>query len=167
MKTFVVSVMVLMSVVTNAQTISLLAGKSFSPADYLSLRYTHYSNRPMKLSLSGFYERGTKYKLGYGSYGADLLLHCDQLTGTYPERRDGLTGAIGVNWQVENESWLYKDWPFSKRSSFGIIGEVAYQYYLTDAFRIGLFSQQKILFNPDIGRCRWIVGLSLSHHLGY
>lgn len=167
MKTFVVCVLVLVSEVTNAQAISLLAGKSFSPADYLSLRYTHYSNSPFKLSLGAFMEKGNKHRLSYSSYGADLLLHCDHLTGRYPERRGGLTGAVGLNWQFEHEPWLYKDWPFSKRSSLGLTGEVAYQYYLSDAFRIGLFSQQKILFNPDIGRCRWIVGLSLSHHLDY
>lgn len=167
MKLFAMMMMSLMCWSANAQSISFVAGKSFSPADFLSLRYTHYSNSPFKLSLSAFLEKGTKHHLSYRSYGADLLLHCDQLVGTFLEKRGGLTGAIGLNWQVDQEPWLYKDWPFSRRSSFGLTGEISYQYYLTDAFRIGLFTQQKILFNPDIGRCRWIVGLSLSHHLGY
>lgn len=167
MKTFVVVVLMVMSVVTNAQTISVMAGKSFSPADYFSLRYTHYSNSTFKLSLGGFMERGTKYRLAYASYGADLLLHCNNLESQYPEKRWGLAGALGINWQFDHEPWLYKDWPFSKRSSFGITGEVSYQYQFSEAFRIGLFSQQKILFNPLIGRARWIAGLCLSHHLGY
>ncbi len=167
MKLFAMMVMSLMSWFANAQSISLLAGKSFSPADFLSLRYTHYSNSPLKISLGGFYEKGTKYRLAYGSFGADVLLHCDHLSDVYPDRRGGLSGAIGLNWQVDQESWLYKDWPFSKRSSFGLTGEVAYQYYLTDAFRIGIFSQHKLLFNPAIGMSRWVAGLSLSHPLSY
>lgn len=167
MKTFVVCVLVLLGMVTNAQSISLFAGKSFSPADYLSLRYTHYSNSPFKLSLGAFTERGNQHRLNYTSYGADLLLVCNQLNGQYPDKRGGLVGAIGIGWQVDREPWLYKDWPLSKRSSLGLTGEVAYQYYLSDAFNLGIFSQQKILFNPSIGRCRWILGLSLSHLLDF
>lgn len=167
MKLFAMMMMSLMGWFANAQSISLAAGKSFSPADFLSLRYTHYSNSPFRLSIGAFMESGTKHRLSYSSYGTDLLLHYDPLSGSYPERSGGLSGAIGLNWQVDQEPWLYKDWPFSKRSSFGLSGEVAYQYSLSNAFRIGLFGQQKILFNPRIGRCRWIVGLSLCHHLDY
>lgn len=37
MKKFVVCVMIMMSVVTNAQTLSLRDGRNFTPADHLSL----------------------------------------------------------------------------------------------------------------------------------
>lgn len=166
MKTFVVSVLVLVSVVTNAQTISFSGGKSFSPANFLSLRYTHYSNSPFKISLGADLEKGTKHRLIYGSFGTDLSINYDPTLSSYPDRRGGLAGAVGFCWQVEHEPWLYKDWSFAERSSFGLSSEISYNYYLSGAFRLGIFGHQKMLFNPRLGRYRCGIGLSLSHVLG-
>ena len=166
MKLFVMVVLGLTSFIANAQSISLLAGKSLSPADYFSLRYMHYSNSPFKLSFTSHIEKGTKHRLSYGSFGADLSLLFDPLIDDYQGRRGGITAGIGIGWQVDHEPWLYKDWSFAERSSFGLSSEIAYQYFLSGAFRIGIFGQQKILFNPRIGRYRCCFGLTLSHLLG-
>ncbi len=166
MKTFVVSLLVLMSLITNAQTISLMAGKSFSPADYFSLRYMHYSNSPFKLSFTSHIEKGTKHRLSYGSFGVDLSLLFDPFIDDYQDRCGGITAGLGIGWQVDHEPWSYKDWSFADRSSFGLSSEIAYQYFLSSAIRIGLFGQQKILFNQRIGRYRCCLGLTLSHLLG-
>lgn len=166
MKTFVVSVLVMMIGITNAQNISLLAGKSFSPAEFFTLRYTHYSNSPFRLSLGASLEKGSKHRLSYGAFGSDLSIVYDPTLSSYPDRRGGLATALGLCWQVDQEPWLYKNWSFSERSSFGLSSEISYNYFLSDAFRLGIFGQQKILFNPRIGRYRCGIGLSLSHMLG-
>ncbi|MFW2475421.1 MAG: hypothetical protein ACN4EP_00815 [Sediminibacterium sp.] len=166
MKLFAMGVMIMLSLIASAQSISLMAGRMFTPTDVLSLRYTHYSNNPFRLSLSASLEKGIKHRLSYGSFGSDLSINYDPSISSYPDKRGGLAGAVGFCWQVEHEPWLYKDWSFAERSSFGLSSEISYNYYLSGAFRLGIFGQQKMLFNPRLGRYRCGIGLSLSHVLG-
>ena len=166
MKTFVVSVLMLVSVVTNAQSISLRAGKTFTPADYLSIRYDHWSNHPIHFSLGSFMERSHQHNLQYRAWGVDLLMSCRNNPDGYRSGTFGYKGSVGLNWQVEREPWLYKDWPFSKRSSVGLTGELTGSWYLSDAFTLHSYLQQKILFNSLLGRSRFLVGLGIDYQLG-
>ena len=166
MKLFAMMMLIILSLFASAQSISLMAGRFFSPSDFLSLRYTHYSNSPFRLSLGASLEKGIKHRLSYGSFGSELSVIYDPTLSSYPDRRGGLATALRLCWQVEHEPWLYKDWSFSERSGFGLSSEISYNYFLSGAFRLGIFGQQKMLFNPRIGRYRCGFGFSLSHILG-
>jgi hypothetical protein len=165
MKRFAMVMLGLLSLVANAQSISLSAAKSFSPSDYLSIRYSHFSNHPFKLSSNLFMEKSQRNLLGYTSYGLDLLCVTDPLQTDQAFSAFAFSGGVGLCWLVENEPWLYKDWPLSKRSSLGLVGEIAGHYRCGQYFSLGLFGQQKILFNHHLGSTRWLIGLRLSHLL--
>ncbi len=166
MKLFVLIVLNLLHVAANAQQVSIRAGKSFTPADFLSLRYEHWSNSRLHLCLGGYMERSNRSGLNYSSYGADFLMHCYATNQSYEEGRFGFKSAIGIHWQSEQEPWLYRDWTAKERSSFGLTGELSGLWFMTEAFTLNSFLQQKILFNPKLGRSRFVVGLELAYRLG-
>lgn len=165
MKLFAMTMMIVMGLSANAQSISISGGKRVAAADYLSLRYTHFSNQPFKASLSGFMERSHKNYLQFSAFGIDFLYLSDPLQNPYPKKLFSLGGGIGACWLTEREPWLYKDWPFTKRSSFGLVGEISGNCQLSSSFSVSLWGQQKILFNPAIGNTRWLAGLRLAHLL--
>lgn len=165
MKTFVVSLILLWSMGTNAQWLGVRAGRSLSPADYLSLRYEHWTNGAINLSLGGFFERSRERLLTYSCYGADLLAE-------YAANRNGdalplfgLRFGLGSSWQVVDEPWLYKGLSFSERMNYGLLGEATIDCHLSDAFRLSVFGQHKYLFRSLAGRSRTCFGLGLAYHL--
>lgn len=165
MKTFVVSLMMFAIIVANAQNVRVQAGQSLLPASHLSLRYEHWTNGTFNLSLGGFYEQSRKNKLHYSCYGLDLL-------GEYASNREGYSAGpfglrygLGATSQIENDPWIYKDWPLSKRFNYGLLAEISGEWFMTDIFTLRAGIQQKILFNPSLGHYRFLLGLGLAWKL--
>lgn len=150
---------------SSGQNIALQVGRNFLPADYVALRYEHWSNSPLHLCVSGYMERSQKKGLNYAAYGADLLLNCYASNQSYEDGRFGLKSGLGINWQIEHEPWLYRNWSFAQRSSFGLTGEITGCWFLTDVFTMNCFFQQRILFNHLLGRSRIALGLELAYRL--
>lgn len=149
----------------NAQSLSIRYGRVLTPADHLSLRYEHWTNGAINLSLGGFMERSRRNNLNLSSYGGEIL-------GEYASNREGYEAGVfgwrlgaGASWQVDNEPWIYKDWPASKRSSFGAIAELSGEWFMTDNFTLRAFAQQKYLLNQLIGRYRFLLGMCIAIRL--
>lgn len=166
MKQIVIVMMLLCGCIANAQIICLRAGKTVSPSDYLSLRYTHPSNSDFQFSLSSFFESSRFNHLHFSSVGFDAMAELKSKQSDLLHRKVEFTSAIGIGWLIEHEPWLYKDWSFAKRSSLGLSSEVNGYWHLSDIFSLNGFLQQKILFNPLLGRYRFIAGIGLCYRIG-
>lgn len=166
MKLFAVLLWICCGLNANAQSLCLRGGKTLVPADYFSLRYIHPTNGKFHFSIGSFYERSHRDLLHYSSLGVDLMTELHSIHHQNLNQPFGVSSAIGLSWQVEREPWLYKDWPLSKRSSFGLAGEINGYWFFSEAFALNSFLQQKILFNPLLGRYRFIGGLGIHYRLG-
>lgn len=168
MKTFVLSCVIMLSAVTNAQSLGLRAGHSLTPADHLSLRYEHWTNSTVNFALGCFFERNKSRGLNYSCYGLDLLAEYASSRATDSQPLFGWRGGLGATWQLESEPWLYKDIPASKRINYGLAGEGAIECYLSEVFRLSLFASQKYLLRPSLGSTRFCWGLGLTYNFpGY
>ncbi len=165
MKTFVVCLWIVFGF-TNApaQSLGLRAGHSLTPADYLSLRYEHWTNGTVNPAAAIFYERSHANGLNYSCYGMDLL-------GEYASKRDAATdpliswrSGLGATVQNESEPWLYKSSSFVQRLNYGLVGEGAIECYLSEVFRLSLFAQQKLLLRPSLGSAQFLFGLGLTYN---
>lgn len=165
MKLFAMMLLVMVMMGANAQSISLRFGKNLTPSDHVSLRYEHWTNGALNLSLGGFFERSRKNNLNLSVLGAEALAEWAGNREGYAADAFGLRAGAGLSWQVENEPWIYKDWPFKRRSSFGLLGEFGAEWFMTDQFTLRGSLQQKILLNPHLGRYRFLLGLSLAYRL--
>ncbi|MES2331159.1 MAG: hypothetical protein V4539_16260 [Bacteroidota bacterium] len=164
MKSFVVCMMMMWSGLTNAQNIGLRLGHSLTPSDHLSLRYEHWTNSAINFSLAGFYERSKANTLNYSCYGIDLL-------GEYVANRSSLTdylfgwrAGFGATVQNENEPWSLKNHSYAGRLNYGCVAEGAFECYLSEAFRLSLFAQQKLLLRSALGSTRVAFGLGLTYN---
>lgn len=166
MKTFVVCFLLLYVEVTNAQSLSFRAGQSFPSTAYLSLRYEHWTNGPINLSLGAFYERSRKDLLNHSSFGLDLLAEYASNREGYSNGAFGLRYGFGVTGDLNNDPWVYKDWSFKRRLNYGLLAEGAGEWFMTDNFTLRLGLQQKLLFNPDLGHYRFLAALGLVWRLG-
>jgi len=147
------------------QRVGVRVGHSLVPADYLSLRYEHWTNGQVNFALAGFFERSRKNLLNYTSYGADLLAEYSPLVAGDPLPFFSWRAGIGLTGQVEWEPWLYKDLSFSQRLSYGAVGEGSLDCHLTEAFRLSLFVQQKYFLRRAFAAGRFCFGLGLSYRL--
>lgn len=145
-----------------AQAISFRMGESLPATSHVSLRYEHWTNGAINFSLGGFFERSRERQLNYTSYGADLLAE-------YASNREGFTaGAFGLRYGfgatagIENEPWLYKDWPWSKRLGYGLLAELNAEWFMTDNFTLRCGMQQKALFQSSLGHYRILGSLGLA-----
>lgn len=165
MKLFAVLLLSWCGMIAKAQEICLRGGKTILPAGFVSLRYIQASNSSFQFGLGAYYERSHVHNLHYSAVGVDLMTELFSPKDRFPEKKVGIHSSIGICWQVESEPWLYKDWPLSKRSSFGIVGEINGYWYLSEALTLSSFLQQKILFNPLLGRYRLNAGLGVHYRL--
>lgn len=145
--------------VLSAQSIGLRAGHSLMPADHVSLHYEHWANGGINLAGSVFLERSRANALNYSCYGIDLL--GEYANNPENETMFGWRIGFGGTIQNENEPWLYKNLSFGRRLNFGLVGEAGIEYWLSENFRISLFSQQKILFHRQLGTAAFLFGLGL------
>lgn len=165
MKTMMVCLLIGLSTIANSQTLSFRFGRTFTPSDHLSLRYEHWTNGAINLSLGGFMERSRKNNLNLSAYGIDLLAEYATNREGYEAGAFGLRYGLGASWQLENEPWIYKDWPFKRRLNYGLLGELSGEWFMTEHFTLRGSAQQKLLFNKDLGRYRFMLGLALAYRL--
>lgn len=149
---------------SNAQTIEIKAGRTLFPADYVCLRYAHYSNSAVNICGSVFLEKTKTYGLAYTAMGADLLAQYDMGLGENSDHRFECKLGLGGSFQVEQEPWVYKDWNFQRRMNYGVLAEVAGEWMMTQTFGLCGLLQQKFLFNKDLGHTRFAFGIGLSYH---
>lgn len=166
MKILFVFLFLILQSLANGQSISLQMGRSLGVGNMVGLRYEHSSNSRLHLCLGGYMEHSQRNGLNYSAYGANLLLNGYATHSSYDEGRFGLKTGVGLLWQIENEPWLYRDWTVKQRSSFGLTGELSGCWFMTEAFTLNSFLQQKILFNPLLGRSRFVIGLELAYRMG-
>ena len=165
MKTIVVSLLVFVSLATNAQSFGIRTGYSLTPAEYVSIRYEHWANSLINLSITTFMERNKFNRLNYFCYGADLLAEYSRFRDVSAMPFFSWRGGLGATWQIECEPWLYKDLSFSKRMNYGFACEGVAECNLTEYFRLSLFAQQKLLFRKQLGSTRFCFGLGLTYNL--
>lgn len=151
---------------TRAQEICLRGGKTILPASYISLRFIPPSNNNFRVSFSTSFEKSHRHHLQYSALGFEMMGELQSDKNRFKDQSFGVSSSLGLSWQVEREPWLYKDWPLSKRSSFGLAGEINGYWYLSEAFTLNSFLQQKMLFNPLLGRYRLMGGLGIHYRLG-
>ncbi len=146
-----------------SQSIELRGGQSIFPANYVSLRYNHYTNSEVNISGGVFTESSRKNRLHYNVYGADLL-------GQYASSCDGddskfsYRAGLGATCQLESEPWVYKDMNTGQKINYGLLGELAGEWNMTNVFSLSVFVQQKYLFNKDLGTKHFVFGLGLAYH---
>ncbi len=150
----------------NSQYMGVQAGHSILPADYFSLRYTHYSNLPINAAIGIFYEASHTGGLNYTNCGLDILAEYASSQGDFDKNIFGFRLGAGLSWQTENEPWIYQGLSAGKRMNYGLIGELAGEWGLSQNFCLSAFVQQKILFNKPLGTTRFAFGLGLKICLG-
>ncbi len=164
MKTFVVWMMMVISVTANAQSIGLRLGHSLTPADLLSLRYEHWTNGAINFAGTAFYERSRANSLNYSCYGIDLAGEYVNDRQNLPDRLFGWRASLGATIQSEADPWVYKDYSLKRTLNYGLVGEGVIECYLTETFRLSLFAQQKLLLRSALGLTRFAFGLGLSYN---
>ncbi|SDX02283.1 hypothetical protein SAMN05444410_10860 [Hydrobacter penzbergensis] len=163
MKTFVMWVLILWSMTASAQSFGIRLGHSLTPADYLSLRYEHWTNGTINFTLAGFAERSKNHSLNYANYGADLQAEYASSRNSDALPLWGWRAGLGATWQIENDPWVYKDLPGRSRMNYGAVCELSGECFISDAFRLNAFIQQKLLFNTKLGSLRSCFGLGLTY----
>lgn len=148
-----------------SQYIGIHAGHSGLPAEYISLRYTHYSNLPINAAIGIFHEASHSGGLHYTGYGIDLLAEYASSQGDYEKNVFGFRLGIGASWQTENEPWIYQGFSAGKRMNYGLISELSGEWGMSQNFCLGLFMQQKIWLRKPLGTRDFVFGLGLKIQL--
>ncbi|MES2331317.1 MAG: hypothetical protein V4539_17065 [Bacteroidota bacterium] len=164
MKPFIVCVMILVSLFSNAQGIGLRLGHSLTPADHLSIRYEHWTNGAINFAGAAFYERSRANSLNYSCYGIDLLGEYIHDRQNLPDHLFGWRSSLGATIQSEADPWVYKDYSLKRTLNYGLVAEGAVECYLTETFRLSLFAQQKLLLRSALGLTRFAFGLGLTYN---
>jgi hypothetical protein len=156
-------VLILWSVTASGQSFGIRLGHSLTPADHLSLRYEHWTNSTINFTLAGFAERSRNHSLNYACYGADLLTEYASSRNTDALLLWGWRAGLGATWQIEHDPWVYKDLRASGRMNYGAACELSGECFISDVFRLNVFTQQKLLFNTKLGSLRNSFGIGLSY----
>jgi hypothetical protein len=150
--------------ISNSQSVEIRAGKTLSLGDYAALRYRHTTSTSIDLSIAAYVQGLQKNGLRHSAFGVDLLGEYYTGLGDKTDHLFECKLGIGGTVQLENEPWLYKDWPFAKRLNYGACAEVTGEYSMSENFSLSLFTQQKFLFNPLLGKSQITLGLGLVYH---
>jgi hypothetical protein len=134
--------------------IELRAGKSLLPGDYVGVGYHQPTNLPFTFSVGAFLERSRVHSLHYSSYGAEALLEL---------RSSVLRFCAGSMVQYEEEAWVYPDRSFTQKLNYGLVAEVGAELYLTDAFSLIAFANQRFLFNTALGKTHFVFGVGIKY----
>ena len=145
-----------------AQNFALQFGRSLMPADHIALRYEHPTNSEINFAAGGFYESSHAHQLNYSCFGADLLAEYVRCRGEDPLPWFQFRTGIGATWQIENEPWLFKELPFSKRMNYGLLCEASLDCNLTEVFRVCLFGQQKFVLSKLHGKTAFCFGAGIA-----
>ncbi len=144
-----------------AQTINnsleIRAGHSLIPGDYVGLRYNLTTGYPFDFSIKAFIDKSRTHQLNYSAIGIDALIEFP-----FSIFRVGAGPTI----QYESEPWVYRGRDFSRRINYGIATEASIECFLTDAFSLTAFANQKYLFSKDLGHFHFVFGIGLKYSFG-
>jgi len=148
-----------------SQALELRAGHSLTPADYLALQYEYYTNHSLNFSGKIFLENSRTDNLNYNAYGLDLMAEYYLPIGYNTDHQWELKACLGAGIQIENEPWVYKGWTTGKRTNYGILGELAAEWAMTEEYSLTAYLQQKYFFKQALGTTRFVFGLGFKFNL--
>ena len=148
--------------ISNYQSIEVRGGKSFSSSDYAALKYRHTTATMIDVSAGIFFEAFQNSGLHFTNYGLDLMGEYYTPVGDNTDHAFEVKLGLGISGNTENEPWIFKDYPFSKRLNYGLIGEVAGEWCVSQNFSLTAFAQQKYLLNKLLGNTRFIIGIGVK-----
>ncbi len=149
----------------SAQSFGLQAGLGAIPSQYFALEYRALSNSNIYLVSKVFGEFGAKYALQYSAYGLDLMGEYSSNSLLNTDSRFSFRLGLGLTSQLEFDPWIYSGWSFSKRLQYGISGQTAIEWSMSDVFGMYGFAQQKLFFHRNLGTSHFLFGLGLVFHL--
>ena len=149
------------SIPTFAQSITLGAGRSGIPGDFYMLRYEAPTNSPLNWVL-GLHGQTSHIKaLNYSSVGIDWMFTYPLSNSEYSEGVFSFRPGLGLTANLDSEPWIYAGASISKRLNYGIVGEAAGEWYISDDFSFIGFVQQKYLLNSSLGKTAFHFGIGL------
>ena len=151
--------------ISNYQSIEVRGGKSFSSSDYVGLKYRHTTSTMIDVSAAVFLEAFQKNGLHYSNFGLDLMGEYYTPIGDNTDHAFEVKLGLGITANAENEPWILKEYPFSKRLNYGLIAEVAGEWCVSQNFSLTAFAQQKYLLSKLLGNTRFIIGIGIKLNL--
>lgn len=165
MKSLTVSLLLLKHVFAFSQAIEVRVGSNLMPGNYLSLGYEHYSNWPINFSGKVFAEGSIINSLRYKAYGIDLLGEYGTNQSDNAENIFAFRFGFGFTGQIETEPWIYGGLPASKRMTYGLVGVVSGEWWMSENFCLSVFCQQKWLIRTALGNTKAALGFGLKFRL--
>jgi len=157
MKSICFICLLLPALLAKSQSIELRAGHSLIPGDYVALRYQHPTNYSFEFSISVFLDKSRTHGLNYSASGAEILIE-------FPFSLFKI--GAGPTIQYESEPWVYQYRSFSQKLNYGLATEGSAELFLTDAFALTAFINQKYLFNKGLGQFHFVFGVGLKYSFG-
>lgn len=151
--------------ISNYQSIEVRGGKSFSSSDYAAVKYRHTTSTMLDVATAVFLEAFQNNGLHFSNYGLDLTGEYYTPVGDNTDHAFEVKLGLGITANAENEPWILKAYSFSKRLNYGVIGELAGEWCVSQNFSLTAFVQQKYLFNKLLGNTRFIVGIGIKLNL--
>ena len=153
----------LISICGATQAVCVKAGHSLIPGGYWAIGYEHYTNGLVNAKFNCFGESSRKNGFQYSAYGIDLI-------GEYASNQNepvlfAYRLGFGITGQIENEPWVYQNIAGPKKINYGLVGELAGEWWMSEQFCLSVFGQQQYLFNSALGNTRFVFGLGLKFHL--
>ena len=148
--------------IEDIKTIELRLAHTLTPGNYIGLRYERFRNIDINYSAKVFYEQSTINNLNYSSYGLDIMAEYYSLLGQRTNHKWEWKGGLGITGLIANEPWILKDWSFSRKLNYGIVGEMAGEWGMTEEFSLTAYVQQKVLFNKELGTTKFLLGLGFK-----
>ncbi|MES2329653.1 MAG: hypothetical protein V4539_08630 [Bacteroidota bacterium] len=149
----------------NAQSVEVRFGKSLMPAMYAAIKYERVTSTPTNVSAKLFYESMQKNSLDYSCFGLDILGDYYTPVGDNTDHLFECKLGFGGTVQIENEPWVYKEYPVSNRLNYGLVGEFAGEWAMSEAFSLTTFLQQKYLFNKNLSHTNFLFGVGIKFNI--
>ncbi len=148
-----------------SQSFEIRAGNNLMPGNYLSVGYEHFSNYVFNFSGRGFAE-GSNFKgLRYRAYGLNMLVEYSSNQDPSEPSIFAFRLGLGANGQIESEPWIYSSLKMHQRISYGFVGTLSGEWWMSENFCLSVFAEQKWLFNTAMGNARSAFGLGLKFKL--
>ena len=147
------------------RTVEVRAGRTLVPGDYFSVRHERYMSLFINFVVNAYMENSNKNGLKYQAYGMDFLADYYTNIGKLNNHVFEVKVGLGISGMVVQEPYVYKDWPTSKRINYGLIGEIAGEWAMTEDFSLTLSGQQKYLFNQTLGSTKFGVNIGFKYKI--
>ena len=148
-----------------SQSLEIRAGNNAMPGNYLSVGYEHYSNYVLNFSGRVFAE-GSKVKgLQYRAYGVNMMAEYGSNQDPTEPSIFSFRVGFGANGQIESEPWIYSNLKTHQRITYGLVGSLSGEWWMSENFCLSVFGEQKWLFHTAMGNTRSAFGLGLKFRL--